>query len=196
MQGVVGGGETPFSRTRFSSFYFFYFSFSRHYEALCIEDARKYFSVTHLLPNISLTRTSVTQSRSLFHHSLRPSPSLPHDSDHAECGGVLCLHGSTPFQYFRAGAIGTIDWNFESNYHGILPYNFVQTSRHRKSTKVAPPGRFLKKFDETIGGKNPRKKKLWGLIPRERYEIQRWYTFAGIYPWLSMNHRSLNFFSS
>ena len=53
-----------------------------------------------------LHANSVTKSRSLTQNNLpHPSPSLPHDSDHAECGGVLCLHGSTPFQYFRAGAI-------------------------------------------------------------------------------------------
>ena len=48
MQGVLGGGETPFSPHDFFSI----FSFSRHNEALH-RHARKYFSVKPLLPIIA-----------------------------------------------------------------------------------------------------------------------------------------------
>ena len=103
--GGCGRWGNPIFPTWFFQILFLFFLFSRHYEALH-RQARDYFIVTQVLPIIAhLQLASHNHDHSPTFSPLHPTPSLPHDSDHAECGGVLCLHGSTPFQYFRVWAI-------------------------------------------------------------------------------------------
>ena len=73
------------------------------------------------------------------------SPLPPPDSDHAECGGVLCLHVSTPFQSFWFRLSRTIGQNFGLNYRRSLLFDFIPNRRPRGGLLLAPSGNLKKK---------------------------------------------------
>ena len=94
-------GKPHFPHTIF----FIFILFSRHYAALH-RQARDCFSVIQLLPIIA--RMKIASHDHDHSQLLRPSPSLPHDSDHAECGGVHSYTDRLRFSIFVFGYLGPL----------------------------------------------------------------------------------------
>ena len=164
VQGVLGGGENPFSPHDFFSFLFSPIKIWKWNNAWTIWNMA---SIEGFTTSTERTWKATSYSRSL-------SPALP--STPTILSNVEEFSGSTDrlrFHWnFVKTAIGTIDWNFESNYHGILPYNLPSTRPFLtvvKQLRSAPHERFEGKM-VTRGswevGKThfPHMKKLWFRI--------------------------------
>ena len=159
----------------------------------CI-DMQAIISVSHNCSLLSLTCNWRRTITNIPPRSYPPTPSLPHDSDHAECGGVLCLHGSTPFQYFRARLSRSIGQNFGSKFSPKPQIEFRSDFQASWETPILSPMTILKNFCRADWGKNPPNQKLSGRIPLERLKIRRRYSFGQLYLSTSMGGWSSDFF--
>ena len=104
VQGVVGGGETPFSPHGFFHFLFLFHNIMKH----CI-DRHAIISMSHNWSLLSFTgnwRRTITNFPPRSYPNI---PSLPHDSDHAECRGVTVRSIQLRWYPFLMPSINVID---------------------------------------------------------------------------------------
>ena len=134
--GGRGRWGKPISHTRFFHFNFNFYLFSQHYEVL-LPQTRNYSRVTQLLLIIAHMKIASNN----HDHSTHPTPSLPHDSDHAECGGVLAYTDRLRFSLFCFGLSRPLVETFGSNFRRSPEENFVLTFRNPGGIPSAHPGR-------------------------------------------------------
>ena len=154
--------RTYFPHTIFS-FYFFIFLFMKY----CI-DRYAIILVPHNSSLLSLTclqRHTVTIIPSIVSPS--PTPSLPHDSDHAECERVSVYPVSTPLTVFlypyekryarfttfrvRIFICGPIGRKWMSNYLKNRSLDLIPTLYNHCTPERGPLKKFLGTYDEPIG---------------------------------------------